>query len=62
MAVDQKTVIKLQKISETNVEFAKQLKMNRSTVCKIVEKFKETGNTLNREGEEENELSALLSS
>ena len=50
MAVDRKTVIKLHKIGETNVEIAKRLKMNRSTVWKIVQKFKETGNTLDREG------------
>ena len=50
MAVDRKTVIKLHKICETNVEIAKRLKINRLTVWKIVKKFKETGNTLDREG------------
>ena len=50
MAVDRNTGIKLHKSGETNVEIAKQLKMNRSAVWKIVKKFKETGNTLDREG------------
>ena len=50
MAIDRNIVIKLHKSGETNVEIAKRLKMNRSTVWKIVKKFKETGNTLDREG------------
>ena len=50
MAVDRKTIIKLHKIGETIVEIAKRMKMNRSTIWKIVKKFKEIGNTLDREG------------
>ena len=50
IAVDRKTVIKLHKIGGTTVEFAKRLKMNCLTVCKIVKKFKETGNTLDGKG------------
>ena len=50
MVVDRNTVIKLHKSGETNVKIPKWLKMNRSTVWKIVKKFKETGNTLDRKG------------
>ena len=50
MAVDRNIVIKLHKSGEINVKIAKRLKMSRSTVWKIVEKFKETSNTLDREG------------
>ena len=51
MAVDQNIVIKLHKSSATNVEITKQLKINCLTVWKIVKKFKETSNTLDREGQ-----------
>ena len=50
MAVDRNLVIKLNKSGESNVAIAKRLKMNRSTVWKIVKKFKETGSTLDRAG------------
>ena len=50
MAIDRNIVIKLHKSGETNVHIAKWLKMNYLTVWKIVKKFKETDNTLDREG------------
>ena len=51
MAVDQNIVIKLHKSGKSNVEIAKRLKMNPSTVGKIVKKFKEIGNTIDRKGQ-----------
>ena len=50
MTVDRNVVIKLYKSRNSNVEIAKRLDMNRSTVWKIVNKFQETGNTLDRPG------------
>lgn len=50
MTVDRNIVIKLHKSGKNNVEIAKRLDMNRSTVWKIVKKFQETGNTLDRPG------------
>ena len=40
MAVDRNAVIKLYKSEKSNVEIVKQLSMNRSTVWKIVKKFR----------------------
>ena len=54
MAVDRNAVIKLHKGGESNVEIAKRLDMNRSTVWKIVKKFQETGSTLDRPGRRRN--------
>ena len=51
MAVDQNIVIKLHKSGKSNVEIAKRLKMNPSTVGKIVKKFKEISNTIDRKGQ-----------
>ena len=48
MAVDRNIII--HKSGKSNVEIAKQLVMNRSTVWKIV-KFKETSNTVDRKGQ-----------
>ena len=50
MAEDQNAVIKLHKGGKSKVEIAKQLDMNCSMVWKIVKKFQETGNTLDRPG------------
>ena len=49
MAVDRNIVI--HKSGKSNVEIAKQLVMNHSTVWKIVKKFKETSNTIDRKGQ-----------
>ena len=62
MAVDQNAVIKLHKSGKSNVEIAKRLHINRSTVWKIVKKFQETGATLTNLGSEENRVSAPLNS
>ena len=43
MPVDRNVVIKLHKRGKSNVENAKRLDMNRSTVWKIVKKFQKTG-------------------
>ena len=48
MAVDRNAVIRLYKSGKNNIEIAKRLNMNRSTVWRIVKKFQETGNTLDR--------------
>ena len=61
-AVDQNIVIKLHKSGKSNVEIAKRLEMNCSTVWKIVKKFKKTSNTIDRKGKEENEVSTPLNS
>ena len=50
MVVDRNAVIKLHKSGKSNVEIAKRLDTNRSTVWKTVKKFQETGNTLDRPG------------
>ena len=49
-AVDRNAVIKLHTRENSNIDIAKQLDMNRSTVWKFVKKFQETGNTLDRPG------------
>ena len=48
--VDRNEVIKLHKSVKSNVEIAKRLDMNRSTVWKIMKKLQKTGNTLDRPG------------
>ena len=50
MSIDRNIVIKLCKSGESNSEIAKQLKMNCTTVWKIIKKFQEIGTTLDREG------------
>ena len=50
MAVDRNAVIKLHKSKKNNVEIAKWLDINRSTEWKIVNKFQETGNTIDQPG------------
>ena len=50
MSIDRNIVIKLHKSGESNSEIAKRLKMNRTTVWKIIKKFQEIGTTLDREG------------
>ena len=52
MAAHRNAVIKLHKSGKSYVESAKRLDMNRSTASKIVKKFQETGNTLDRPGRE----------
>ena len=48
MAADRNAVIKFHKSEKSNVEIAKRLDMNSLTVWKIVKKFQETGNTIDR--------------
>ena len=48
MTVDRNIVIKFHKQGESNSSIAKRLKMNRTTVWKIVKKFNETGTTLDK--------------
>ena len=50
MAVDRNAVIKLHKSEKSNVEIAKRLDLNLSTLWKIVKKFQKTGNTLDWSG------------
>ena len=50
MSIDHSIVIKLHKSGESNSEIAKWLKMNCTTVRKIVKKFQEIGITLDQEG------------
>ena len=50
MSIDRNIVIKLHKSGVSNSEIAKRLKMNRTTVWKIIKKFQEIGTTLDREG------------
>ena len=48
MSIDCNIVIKLHKSGENNSEIAKWLKMNHTTVSKIIKKFQEIGTTLDR--------------
>ena len=50
MSIDHNIVIKLHKSGESNSEIAKRLKMNHTTVWKIIKKFYEIGTTLDWEG------------
>ena len=50
MSIDCNIVIKLHKSGESNNEIAKRLKINRTTVWKIIKKFQEIGSILDREG------------
>ena len=50
MSIDHNIVIKLHKSGESNSEIAKRLKMNCTTVWKIIKKFQEFGATLDWEG------------
>ena len=50
MAVDRNIVIRFHKQGESNSSITKRLKMNRTTVGKIVKTFKETGTTLDKPG------------
>ena len=50
MFIDHNIVIKLPKSGESNSEIAKRLKMNCTTVWKIIKKFQEIGTTLDQEG------------
>ena len=51
MSIDCNIVIKLHKSVESNSEIAKRLKMNCTTVWKIIKKFQEIGTTLDQEGQ-----------
>ena len=51
MSIDHNIVIKLYKSGESNSEIAKRLKMNCTTVWKIIKKFQEIGTTLDQEGQ-----------
>ena len=50
MSIDCNIVIKLHKSGESNSKIAKRLKINRTTVWKIIKKFQEIGTTLDQEG------------
>ena len=50
MSIDRNIVIKLHKSEESNSEIPKQLKMNHTTVWKVIKKFQEIGTTLDRKG------------
>ena len=50
MAVDRNVNIKLHKEGESNTSIAKKFKMNRTTVWKVLNKFKETGTTSDKPG------------
>ena len=50
MSIDCNIVIKLYKSGESNSEIAKWLKINCTTVWKIIKKFQEIGTTLDWEG------------
>ena len=56
MSIDRNIVIKLHKNGESNNEIAKQLKIRRTTVWKIMKKFQEIGTTLDGKNEAENGL------
>ena len=56
MSIDHEIVIKLHNSRESNSEIAKLLKMNCTTVWKIIKKFQEIGTTLDWEGKGENGL------
>ena len=60
MAIDRNAVIKLHKSRKSNVEPAKRLDMNRSTVWKIVKKYQETENTLDQPRRGRKRVSAPL--
>lgn len=49
--MDRNIIIKLHKKGESNVSITKKLKMNRSTVWKMVKKFKEKGTTSDKLGQ-----------
>ena len=51
MSIDRNIVIKLHKCGESNSEIAKWLKMNHTTVWKIIKKFQEIGTAPDREGQ-----------
>ena len=50
MSIDRNIVIKLHKSGESNSQIAKQLKINCTTVWKIIKKFQEIGTTPDQEG------------
>ena len=51
MSIDRNIVIKFHKSGESNSEIAKRLKMNHTTVWKIIKKFQEIETTLDWEGQ-----------
>ena len=51
MAVDRNTIVTLHKKGESNSCIAKKLHIHHETVWKVVKKFKETGETCNRQGQ-----------
>ena len=48
MSIDLNIVIKLHKSGESHSEIAKRLKMNHTTIWKIIKKFQEIGTTLGK--------------
>ena len=53
MAIDRKTIVSLDKKSESNSTIAKELQIRRETVWKVVNKFRETGQISNQTGRAE---------
>ena len=51
MSINHNIAIKLHKSGKNNNEIAKWLKMNHTTVWKIIKKFQEIGTTLDQDGQ-----------
>ena len=51
MTIDRETIVSLNKDGERNSTIAKELKIRRETVWKVVKKFREIGQTSNRPGQ-----------
>ena len=52
MAIDRVTIVSLHKKGKSNSTIAKEFKIRRETVWKVVKKFREAGKTSNRPGQE----------
>ena len=51
MIIDRETIASFHKKGESNSTIAKELRIRRETVWKVVKKFRETGQTSNRQKE-----------
>ena len=51
MALDRETIVSLHEKGESNSTIAKELQIQLETVWKVVKKFRETGQTSNRQGQ-----------
>ena len=54
MAIDRETIVSLHKKGESNSTIPIKLQIRRETVWKVVKKFRETGQTYNRQGQGRN--------